>query len=116
MGRLLVSVRGPQEALAAAEGAAHIADVEYPASALGSSYALNIKGNRAKEAEWRDKLIHRRDTRLAEIDEERHLSDKPPEIKAAALAATLLRTSLEQRRSQLVHEQGFLFDDLEEVA
>jgi hypothetical protein len=40
-----------------------------------------------------------------------------PEIKdAAALAATLLRTSLEQRRAQLVHEQGFLFDDLEEVA
>lgn len=34
MGRLLVSVRGPQEALAAAERGAHIADVEYPASAL----------------------------------------------------------------------------------
>ena len=40
-----------------------------------------------------------------------------PEIKgAAALAATLLRTSFEQRRAQLVHEQGFLFDNLEEVA
>ena len=40
-----------------------------------------------------------------------------PEIKdAAELAATLLRTSLEQPRSQLVHEQGFLFDDIEEVA
>ncbi|MBT3279563.1 MAG: DUF1156 domain-containing protein [Phycisphaerales bacterium] len=39
-----------------------------------------------------------------------------PEIAdGAELAATLLRTSLEQRRSQLVHEQGFLFDDLEEV-
>ena len=39
------------------------------------------------------------------------------EIKeAAALAATLLRTSLEQRRAQLVQEQGFLFDDLEEMA
>jgi putative DNA methylase len=39
-----------------------------------------------------------------------------PEVKDAAdLAAILLRTSLEQRRSQLVHEQGFLFDDLEEV-
>ncbi len=40
-----------------------------------------------------------------------------PEIKdAAELAATLLRTNLEQHRAQLVHEQGFLFDDLEEVA
>ena len=33
MGRLLVSVRGPNEALGVAEGGAHIADVEYPASA-----------------------------------------------------------------------------------
>ncbi len=46
MGRLLVSVRGPQEALAAAEGGAHIADVEYPASALGTPYPLNIKAVR----------------------------------------------------------------------
>ena len=39
-----------------------------------------------------------------------------PEIKdAAELAATLLRTSLEQRRSQIVHEQGFLFDDLDDL-
>jgi len=41
--RLLVSVRGPSEAIAAARGGAHIADVEYPASALGSPYPLNIK-------------------------------------------------------------------------
>jgi uncharacterized protein (UPF0264 family) len=40
--RLLVSVRGPQEALVAAQGGAHIADVEYPASALGTPYPLNI--------------------------------------------------------------------------
>lgn len=46
VGRLLVSVRGPQEALAAAEGGAHIADVEYPASALGTPYPLNIKAVR----------------------------------------------------------------------
>ena len=46
MGRLLVSVRGPQEALAAAEGRAHIADVEYPASALSTPYTLNIKAVR----------------------------------------------------------------------
>lgn len=46
MGRLLVSVRGPIEALAAAAGGAHIADVEYPGSALGTSYPLNIKAVR----------------------------------------------------------------------
>jgi putative DNA methylase len=40
-----------------------------------------------------------------------------PEMRRAAeIAAQLLRTSLDQRRAQLVQEQGFLFDDLEEVA
>lgn len=43
MGRLLVSVRGPREALAAAEGGASIADVEHPSSALGTPYPLNIQ-------------------------------------------------------------------------
>ncbi len=42
MQRLLVSVRGPNEALAAAKGGAHIADVEYPGSALGTPYPLNL--------------------------------------------------------------------------
>lgn len=46
MGRLLVSVRGADEAIAAAEGGAHIADVEYPGSALGTPYPLNIKAVR----------------------------------------------------------------------
>lgn len=41
--RLLVSVRGPIEALACAKGGALIADVEYPASALGTPYPLNIQ-------------------------------------------------------------------------
>lgn len=40
--RLLVSVRGPKEAQAAIKGGAHIADVEYPASALGTPYPPNI--------------------------------------------------------------------------
>jgi uncharacterized protein (UPF0264 family) len=40
--RLLVSIRGPKEARAAVKGGAHIADVEYPASALGTPYPLNI--------------------------------------------------------------------------
>ncbi|SRR6266540_4372158 len=48
MARLLVSVRGPNEALAAAEGGAHIADVEYPGSALGTPYPLNIKAVRER--------------------------------------------------------------------
>lgn len=46
MQRLLVSVRGPIEAVAAARGGAHIADVEYPASALGTPYPLNIRAVR----------------------------------------------------------------------
>jgi len=40
--RLLVSIRGKKEALSAVKGGAHIADVEYPASALGTPYPLNI--------------------------------------------------------------------------
>jgi len=40
--RLLVSIRGPREALSAAKGGAQIADVEYPVSALGTPYPLNI--------------------------------------------------------------------------
>lgn len=46
MGRLLVSVRGPIEAIEAAKGGAHIADVEFPGSALGTPYPLNIKAVR----------------------------------------------------------------------
>lgn len=42
MQRLLVSIRGPKEAIEAAKGGAQIADVEYPASALGTPYPLNI--------------------------------------------------------------------------
>ena len=42
MQRLLVSIRGSSEAIAAATGGAQIADVEYPASALGTPYPLNI--------------------------------------------------------------------------
>ncbi len=48
MARLLISVRGPNEAVAAAKGGAHIADVEYPGSALGTPYPLNIKAVRER--------------------------------------------------------------------
>lgn len=44
--RLLVSIRGKKEALAAVRGGAHIADVEFPASALGTPYPLNIRAVR----------------------------------------------------------------------
>ena len=43
MQKLLVSVRGAKEAIQAVKGGAHIADVEYPASALGTPYPLNIR-------------------------------------------------------------------------
>ena len=46
MQRLLVSVRGPREAIAAVKGGAHIADVEYPGSALGTPYPLNVRAVR----------------------------------------------------------------------
>lgn len=40
--RLSISVRGKLEAIEAVKGGAHIIDVEYPGSALGTSYPLNI--------------------------------------------------------------------------
>ena len=52
MGKLLVSVRGPIEAVEAANGGAHIADVEYPGAALGTPYPLNIKGVRDRLDEY----------------------------------------------------------------
>ena len=48
MQMLLVSVRGLKEAIEAVGGGAHIVDVEYPASALGTPYPLNICAIRKK--------------------------------------------------------------------
>jgi len=42
MQKLLVSVRGKVEAMEAVKGGAHIVDAEYPKSALGTPYPLNI--------------------------------------------------------------------------
>jgi (5-formylfuran-3-yl)methyl phosphate synthase len=42
MKKLLVSVRGKTEAIEAVKGGAKIADVEFPKSALGTPYPLNI--------------------------------------------------------------------------
>jgi len=44
--RLLVSIRGKKEGRAAVKGGAHIVDVEFPASALGTPYPLNIRAVR----------------------------------------------------------------------
>jgi (5-formylfuran-3-yl)methyl phosphate synthase len=46
MTQLLVSVRGPTEAKSAVAGGAAIIDAEYPFSALGSAYPLNIRAIR----------------------------------------------------------------------
>lgn len=59
MQRLLVSVRGPQEAEVAARGGAAIADVEFPASALGTPYPLNIFAARQRlnDSGYRNVLV-----------------------------------------------------------
>jgi hypothetical protein len=59
MPRLLVSVRGPTEALAAADGGAHLVDVTYPVSALGTPYPLNILAvrERLEEAGFEERRI-----------------------------------------------------------
>ena len=44
--KLLVSVRGKNEAMEAFKGGAHIIDVEYPESALGTPYPFNIQAVR----------------------------------------------------------------------
>jgi len=58
MQRLLVSVRGPIEALEAVKGGAHIADCEYPGSALGTPYPLNILAVRQRLNKNGYKKIH----------------------------------------------------------
>jgi hypothetical protein len=46
---------------------------------------LNIQGNRAKEDARRAELSQRLKDRLAEIEQEKHLSEKPPEILGVAV-------------------------------
>lgn len=55
----MISVRGPKEAIEAAKGGAHIADVEYPVSALGTPYPLNIRNvrNRLNKAGYKKVLV-----------------------------------------------------------
>ncbi|NLE38620.1 MAG: DUF3883 domain-containing protein, partial [Pirellulaceae bacterium] len=46
---------------------------------------LSVQGNRAKEEARRDELSARLKDRLAEIEQEKHLSEKPPEILGVAV-------------------------------
>jgi len=46
--------------------------------------SLSIRGNRAQEATRRDDYMHRRDKRIAEIEQERHLTEMPPEVIGVA--------------------------------
>ncbi len=46
---------------------------------------LNIQGNRAKEEARRNELSQRLKDRLAEIEQEKHLSERPPEILGVAV-------------------------------
>lgn len=70
MQKLLVSIRGPKEALAAARGGAQIADVEYPSSALGTPYPLNILSvrNRLNQSGFKKMLVS---TNIGEKQNER---------------------------------------------
>lgn len=78
MQKLLVSIRGPIEAIEAAEGGAQIADVEYPVSALGTPYPLNINNVRAQlnEANFSNVLVS---TNIGEVQQ----------IRASACQAAL---------------------------
>ena len=46
---------------------------------------LNLQGNRAREEARRNELSQRLKDRLAEIEQEAHLSEKPPEVVGVAL-------------------------------
>lgn len=70
MQKLLVSIRGPVEAIEAAKGGAQIADVEYPASALGTPYPLNISNvqNQLNKANFSKVLVS---TNIGEVQQSR---------------------------------------------
>lgn len=82
MAELLVSVRGPREAVVAALGGADIADVEYPTSALGTPYPLNILSVR----EALDEAGHQRIRVSTNIGESQH--DRASSCQAALGVAT----------------------------
>src|SRR5439155_22286466 len=46
---------------------------------------LSLQGNRAQEEARRTELSQRLKDRLAEIEQERHISEKPPEVMGVAV-------------------------------
>lgn len=93
--RLLVSVRGPAEAVDAAKGGAHVADVEYPASALGTPYPLNIAAvrNRLNRSGYRRVLVS---TNIGEVQTVR-ASACQAALGVAAAGADLIKFGLAEQ-------------------
>ncbi|MCC6682210.1 MAG: hypothetical protein IT445_15015 [Phycisphaeraceae bacterium] len=129
--RLLISVRGPVEAIAAAKGDAHIADVEYPASALGTPYPLNIAAvrKRLNTNGFRGTLVS---TNIGEVPNERAnacqaalgvatagadlikfgLAELPLEA-AAYLGKQIVRTVREWHLKKNLYPAVFVDDDMQ---
>ncbi len=87
--KLLVSIRGPKEALDAYKGGAHIIDVEYPESALGTPYPLNIRAVR--------KTIIRRieiATNIGEEQEKRRSTACQAALGVALAGADIIKAGL----------------------
>jgi len=104
MQRLLISVRGPREALEAAKGGAHIADVEYPASALGTPYPLNILAvrNKLNMAGYRKVLVS---TNIGEKQHDRASSCQAA-LGVATAGADIIKCGLAELPFQAAVYQG----------
>ena len=99
MQRLLVSVRGRAEALVAARGGATIVDVEYPASALGTPYPLNIDATRKAldSARFRHVFVS------TNIGERQHERANAPELP---ISVSIFRSSI-FRDAEWMFQWGF---------
>lgn len=93
--QLLVSVRGPVEAIEAAKGGAHIIDVEYPASALGTPYPLNIAAvrHRLNRAGFKNVLVS---TNIGEAQSVRALACQAA-LGVAVAGADLIKFGLAEQ-------------------
>jgi len=87
--RLLVSIRGPVEAKKAYEGGANIIDVEYPTSALGTPYPLNIQAVR-KAIPKKVKIA----TNIGEDQQERRSTACQAVLGVALAGADIIKTGL----------------------
>ena len=87
--KLLVSIRGTKEAKAAYQGGAHIIDVEYPASALGTPYPLNIHAVR-KAMPAKIKIA----TNIGEDQQERRSTACQAALGVALAGADIIKAGL----------------------